>query len=783
MFKNYLKIAWSSLKHRKGFAIINGLGLALGIWCTLTIIIWIRDEMGWNTYPGHGDRLVQVMSKVNSSGSIDTWDGTGYPIGNALSEHIPEFQNVVRVSGNRSVAISMDNNSYDLDIVGADNGFFKMFSIPIQRGVALNGLSEKNSIVLSESMAKTYFGEESAVGKTIELTLDVTPELYNIIGVFKDIPRKSTLQFDAAISLDALLPYNNKSWGNTWVKTYALVVPNVSFDDVSHKVKDIPAKWGNSEWFTLALQPFQDRYLYDKFENGQVVGGRIDYLILFAIIAGLTLLIACFNFINLATAWAIKRTKEVGIKKVLGAGRGSLVLQFLIESILLVGFALAVGVLFTLSMLPWFNGITGKDLTLDFNDIWIYPILLIIAGITILLSGGYPAWFLSSFKPVKALKGRLGQQIGQATLRKGLVVVQFAITVFLVAGALIVYLQLRYVTHKNLGFDKDSIVYVPMNLETWENRTTIQNELGKYPSILEVGLGSNDFVNVGGTTGDPQWEGKSPDNSPWFNIMTVDYNLLPMLDIKTIEGRSFSKDLVTDSLNYIVNQAALRAMDLEDPIGRSLSFWGDKGRIQGVVDDFHSSTLHNAIGPMIIRCRPSETSIFFIKAAKGKMTDALADLSGTIKQFSDIPMEYHFLDRALEKGYQSDRRVQQLATVFGILALIISCLGLIGLATFSANQRIREIAVRKVLGASVSSLFRLLSNDYFKLIFLALVIAIPAAWVMSKKWLETFAYHMEVHWWMFVISAALVAIIALMAIGQQLLRASMSNPVKSLRAE
>lgn len=783
MLKNHLKIAWSSLKHRRGFAIINGLGLALGIWCCLTIIIWIRDELGWNTYPGHDNRLVQVLSNVNSSGSIATWDGTGYPIGEALSEHIPELQGVVRVSGNRSAAVNLGNGRYDLDLVGADNDFFKMFSIPIQKRAALNGLPGNNSIVLSESMAKTYFGEESAVGKTIELTLDVKPELYSIIGVFKDIPQKSTLKFDAVVPLDALLPYNNKSWGNAWVKTYALVAPNVSLDDVGQKIKDIPAKWGNSEWFTLALQPFHDRYLFDKFENGQVVGGRIDYVVLFAIIAGLTLLIACFNFINLATAWAIKRTKEVGIKKVLGAGRGSLVCQFLAESILLVGFALAVGVLFTLTMLPWFNRITGKTLTLNFSDLWLYPILLIIAVVTTMLSGGYPAWFLSSFKPVRALKGRFGEQIGLATFRKGLVVVQFAITVFLVAGSLIVYLQLRYVTHKNLGFDKDNIVYVPMNLETWENRTAIQSELEKYPSILDVGLGSNDFVNAGGTTGDPKWEGKSPKNNPWFNIMTVDHNLLPMLGLKTIEGRSFSKDLPTDSLNYIVNRAALRAMDLDSPIGRSLSFWGDKGRIQGVVDDFHSSTLHNTIGPMIIRCRPSETSIFFIKVAKGEISDALAALNGAMEQFSDVPLEYHFLDQALEKGYQGDRRVQQLAFVFGILALIISCLGLIGLATFTANQRIREIAVRKVLGASVSSLFRLLSNDYFKLIFFAFVIAVPVVWILSRKWLETFAYHIEVHWWMFAFSAALVAVIALMAIGQQLIRASMSNPVKSLRTE
>ena len=786
MLRNHFKTAFRSLQKRKGFALINIIGLSLGIWCTLLISLWIFDEFEKDNFHANGDRISLVLTRVNSVEDADnTWDGTGYPVAEALSAQIPEIETAVRITGTRGSNLKLEEKLTKIQVRGADSQFFNLFSFPLKEGRTADCLNDLKSIVLSEDLAANYFPGGNALGQTVNLTLDEISEPYQITGIFEKIPRQSTIQFDAVVPLDNFLPMNNKSWGNTWVQTYILTPENADLDLLGQKVQHIPEKMGDDKWRTLILQPFKDRYLYSKFENGKAVGGRIDYIILFGIISLFTLLIACSNFINLTTAWAIKRSKEVGIKKVLGAGKGSLLGQFFVESVVLVSISVLFAVLLAVLSIPLFNTIAEKELSVDFLNSQFYGILFMIALVTVLLSGVYPAFSLSSYKSINALKEKLQVNKRETLLRKGLVVFQFFLCMIMITGTLVVYFQLRYIQNKNLGLDKENIVYLPMDQETYLHSQTMKTELANFSGIKQVSSASSNFIDMGGTTSDPVWEGMSPDNGQnWFSILDVDFELLDMLDISIKDGRNFSSDFATDTLNYIINEEAVKAMGMKDPIGKTLSFWGEEGgKIVGIVNNFHFTSLHNPITPMIIRCRPKNTFLFYLKTMPGKTMDVIAHMKKVHKQFSGLPMEYHFLEEAIEKGYNNEQKVQQLAGIFAALAIIISCLGLFGLAMFTAHQRIKEIAVRKVLGANIAGLFQLLSRDFVKLVGVALLMAIPLSWYLMSDWIEGFAFHIDIQWWMFAVAGVILFIIALLTVSYQTLQVATTNPAKSLRTE
>ncbi|WP_437372205.1 ABC transporter permease [Maribacter litoralis] len=786
MFKNHFKTAFRSIQKRKGFALINIIGLSLGIWCTILISIWIFDEFDKDNFHVKGNRISQVLTRVSSMEDADnTWDGTGYPVAEALAAQIPEIETAVRITSTRGSNLQLDEKSRKIQIRGADSDFFNLFSFVLKEGQTDYCLKNLKSIVLSEELAANYFPRGNAMGQTVNLTLDEKSEPYRITGIFEKIPRQSTIKFDALVPLDNFLPMNNKSWGNTWVQTYVLQAENSDLDLLGQKVRKIPEKMGDDKWRTLVLQPLKDRYLYSKFVDGKAVGGRIDYVILFGIIALFTLLIACSNFINLTTAWAIKRSKEVGIKKVLGAGRGSLFSQFFMESVVLVCLSLLIAVSFAGISMPLFNTITEKDLSIDFLNTHFYGILLIIAIGTVLLSGVYPAFLLSSFKSTNALKEELQVNPNETRLRKGLVIFQFFLCMVMITGTLVVYFQLRYIQSKNLGLDKENVIYLPMDQETYLHSQAMKTELANFSGIEQVSLAGSNFSDMGGTTSDPVWEGMSPDTGQnWFSILDVDFELLDMLDIAIKDGRRFSPDFAIDTLNYIVNEEAVKAMGMKDPIGKSLSFWGEEGgKIVGVVNNFHFTSLHNPITPMIIRCRPKNTYLFYLKTKPSKAMDAIAHMQKIHEQFSGLPMEYHFLDEAIEKGYKNEKKVQQLAGGFAAIAIIISCLGLFGLAMFTAQQRVKEIAVRKVLGANITGLFQLLSKDFIKLVGLALLIAMPISWYLMNSWIQGFAFHIDIQWWMFVVAGVFLLTISLLTVSYQTLKIATTNPAKSLRTE
>jgi len=788
MLKNHLKIAIRSLGKRKGFALINTIGLALGIWCCLMIALWVMDEFEQDSFHENEGRIYQVLrNQPAENGSIVTDEDTAYPIGDALLGQIPEIEDRTRVTYPRNATVNISDKLTEVQMIATDPGFFGVFTFPLKEGSSKDCLQDLKNIVISERLAASFFPEGDVIGKSLELNINEVEVVFNVSGVFQRLPEQSSLQFDVVIPIDNYLPFNStyESWGNSWMVTYVLLDKNASQKDVNQKIETLPKKVADVDWFTLQLQPFKDRYLYSKFEDGKAVGGRMDNVILFIIIAAFTLLIACFNFINLTTAWSIKRSKEVGIKKILGAEKGSLMGQFMLESTILVTLAVGFAILLAELTMPIFNEIASKHISLDFMNVNFYAIIFGVALVTIALSGIYPAILLSSFDPVNALKGKIKGSIGPVLLRKGLVVAQFALSTILVAGTVVVYLQLHYIQSKNLGLDKENVVFLPLDSETWKHSKTIRSELATFSEIGQVSSASGNFSESIGITGDPVWEGKNPkEYNPGFAILDVDFGLMELLNVRLEKGRFFSQDFATDSLNYMVNEEAAKVMGMEEPIGKSLNFWGEEGgKIVGVVKNFHFRSLHNPIEPMILRCRPSNTELVYVKTTPGQTKETIARLEEVHKQFSSLPFKYEFLDDTILKGYQEEQKIQQLASIFSGLAIFISCLGLFGLAAFMANQRTREIAVRKVLGANIATLFSMLSMDFLRLVALALLMAIPITWYYLNDWMQGFAFHIELRWWMFGSAALAILLIALITISYQTLKAANNNPAKSLRTE
>ncbi len=786
MFQTKIRTAIRVFKKEKTFMIINVLGLSLGIWCSLLIALWVQDEYNQDKFHKNGEQIYKVIrnEKVDKQ-IVSTKFGTAYPIGPALEQEVPEIENIIRYAQPRKGVMQVSDTFIEADIAAVDAGFFNVFSFVLKEGNPKKCLKDVNDIVVSEEFASRYFEEGNSVGKTIKTVINETDFTFTISGVFKKIPQKSSMQFDAVIPVYNYLQFNNESWGNSWLTTYAVVDTNAKVEDVLPKIEKLPARKADVDWFTLSLQPFHEIYLYSKFRNGIATGGRIDYVILFSFIAIFTLLIACFNFINLTTSWSIKRSREIGVKKILGAKRGTLIGQFIFESIIFVTISLVLGVLCTQISISWFNEVTSKQLEIQYFDFTFYGILLMIGLFTVVCSAIYPAFFLSSFNAVSALKGKISNSINQTMLRKSLVVIQFGISIIMVAGTIVVYFQLDYILNKNLGLDKENVIYMPMDANIYKQAEAFKSELAKFPGIVSVSSSNSDLMTPIGNSSDPVWEGKTENEGQlWFSILDVDFGLIEMLNLDITKGRSFSKRLSSDTIHYIINEEAAKLMNIKDPINASLRFWGDEnGKIVGVVKDFHFTSLRSPIAPMIIRCRPTNTDMLYIKTLPQKTKESISYLEQLHKRFSSFPFDFHFLDETIEKSYKEEQRVQKIGGIFSALAIFISSMGLFGLASFTANRRAKEIAIRKVLGASSFGVFNMLSKECLKLVLVSSLFSIPFAWYIVNGWIQDFAFRIDIQWWMFAIASIVVLLIALSTVSYQSIRSAKTNPVKSLKTE
>ncbi|MEO6979457.1 MAG: FtsX-like permease family protein, partial [Mucilaginibacter sp.] len=673
---------------------------------------------------------------------------------------------------------------------GAD--YFKMFSYPLLQGKAGTALNSPVSIAISRKMAEEFYGSARiAMGKIIKINNDKN---LTVTAVFENLPGNVSEQVDYLTNWKVFTDGASWAldWGNQGPSTFIMLRPDANSATVAKKITRFLDKYTATDRKTSTfiidfdLQPYADRYLRGTFdEKGNVSGGRIEYVNLFSIVAIFILLIACINFMNLTTARSIKRAREIGVRKVVGALRSSLIKQFISESLLIATLAVGISIFLLVLLLPVFNQVTQKQIELPFGQPEFWLRVGVITLVTGLVSGSYPALFLSSFNPVKVLKGTLKLDTGTTLFRKGLVVFQFVLSVVLVTGTVIISKQMDYIQSKNLGYDRQNLVYIPMEGNLFAKYSVFKQEALRMAGVQAVTRMSNSPTNIQNSTGGVDWIGKDPSVNIQFTQSSVGYDLVKALKIKVLAGREFSKDFATDSVGFMVNEAALKRINYKDPIGQPLTMWGKKGKIIGVVQDFHFNSLHDQIKPLILRAGEQDADgNILIRTQPGKTREVMAAVEKLYKQLNpSFPFTFYFADDEYTKMYQSEQIVGKLSDAFSFLAIFISCLGLLGLAMFTAEQRFKEIGIRKVLGASVRSLFTLLSSEFLVLVVIALVIAFPISWYSSNKWLQSFEYRTPIQWWVFLLSGGLIIFIALLTVSFQAIKAALINPIKSLRSE
>ncbi len=790
MFRNYVKIAVRSLLKHRLYSGINIFGLALGMACALLIGLWVRDELSYDRFLPNAKNIYLVRFNSEYKGEVFTNFVTPGPLQEAIAKDVPEADAVTKTDWGRDYLVKVGDKTAKEFGHFATSAFFDVFDLPTLQGNPKAALAQTNQIVVSRKLAEKFFPNGQALGKTLQLDND---KFYVVGAVVDNLPTASTIQFDWIVNWKVQEQDWQKKWGNNSFLTYARLNPNTTQARAEASMKPIYKRYankGNDENIVI-LQPLTDLHLYSEYKNGKPVGGRIEYVRIFSVVALFILLVACINFMNLATARSAIRAKEVGVRKVVGALRSSLIGQFMSESILTSVLAAVLSLLLVRLALPTFNTLFDKRLTLGFSEPILWQIIAGLVLVTGFVSGSYPALFLSGLQPIRILKGRLQAGSGPALFRRTLVVFQFSLSMFLIVGMLAVSRQMKFFRTHNLGLDRENIVTIPLEgeLSSEKKMDVIRRTVGQLPSVSSVSSANMLPVDIQSTSGDLQWPGKEPFMETSVSAMSIGNDFIKTMNIKLVAGRDFRADSPADSSNYLINEATAKLMaestpGMRDPVGKEVTFWNGKGRIVGVMKNFHINSLHQAISPLILTYAPINTSHLLIKTHAGQTQQALTDLERLTKSFNpNYPFTYHLLDEEYEKLYRSEQQVNELVNYFGILAVLISCLGLFGLAAFTAEQRTKEIGVRKVLGASVASIVGLLSTDFLKLVLIALVLASPLAWLAIDKWLNSFAYRDTLPWWLFGLAALLAVLIALATVSYQSIRAALVNPVKSLRSE
>jgi putative ABC transport system permease protein len=790
MIRNYLKIAWRRLLKDRQFTFLNLVGLSTGLACTFLIYLWISDEFTVDKFNEKDSQLFQVMvNRLDTEGNIETEESTPALLAKALAEEIPEVEYataVVPASWFSTKGVLSFNDAYsraDAQFIGKD--YFNIFTCRFIQGSKSQFTADKYAIAISDEMALKLFGSiNNCIGKILEWNQGKYSGQYHVAGIFERLPSNSSSPFDLLFNYELFLDKNPdlQNWGNSDPNAYVLIKKDVSIDQVNKKIAGFIKTIREESKNVLFLRKYSSQYLYGRYENGVPAGGRITYVRLFSIIAIFILFIACINFMNLATAKASSRIKEIGIKKVVGARKVTLVFQYLSESILMTILSMGIAILLVKFSLPLFNEVAGKQIVFSL-DRKVVMAVLFITFLTGLIAGSYPAFYLSGFRPVSVLRGKLKTSLGEVWIRKGLVVFQFTISAILIAAVLVVYKQVEFIQSKNLGYNRDNIVHFAKTPQLRENGESFLVEVRRIPGVLSACSFSHNLTGNYGETSAVEWEGKRPEEGTEFGNLEVDYGLMELMGFNMAQGRMFSREYGLDNSNIILNEAAVAVMGLKEPVGKTIKLWDKDKKIIGIVKNFHFESLYEKVKPCFLQCSPNKRNVL-VKIKGGAEKDALSDISKLYATYSPgIPFEYKFLDDDYQALYVSEQRVAALSKFFAGLAILISCLGLFGLAAFTAQKRQREIGIRKIVGASVSGVTIMLSKDFIKLVLLSLVIASPVAYYFMNKWLEGFAYRANVSAWLFVAIAVLIVIIAFITISFQTIKAALTNPVKSLRSE
>jgi putative ABC transport system permease protein len=786
MLKNYLKIAFRNIVRHKGYSFINIAGLAVGMACCILILLWVQDELSYDKFHKNADNLYRVTKEYRyPSGKISYSRVTCPPLANVLKTEYPEIFNATRFRY-RWWLMKHDEKAFIEMGALVDPSFLEMFTFLLLKGNIATVLSDPYSIVLTEEMAEKYFGDEEPIGKSIIVENKFSVK---VSGVMKNIPDNSHLQFSFLIPFEILrkeFSYTFEEWDTNNHYTYAMLHKNVSIQKVNQKISDIIKKHIPESIATLNLQPLTKIHLYDRDSYYIAGSGSIRYVYIFSIIAIFVLIIACINFMNLATARSSNRAKEVGMRKVVGAHRSNLIKQFLGESILLSFIALIFAITLVELFLPAFNTLSGKQLVLDFSSsISIVLGIMIITLITGIISGSYPAFFLSSIQPVKIFIGsRAGSRYHSARLRKLLVVIQFSLSIFLVIFTIVVYKQVNYMRNRDLGYNKENIVWLEMTYDFSDRYESVKTELLQDPNIISITATDSPPTYRETTSNSLDWEGKKAEEIITMQVQSVDYDYLKTFNIKLAQGRFFSKEYSTDTSNYVVNESAAKAMGMESPLGKRFSYEGREGNIIGVVKDFHSTSLRYEIEPLVMTIIPGWYDNIIIKIKSEDIPKTILLIERKIKKIvPDFPFTYFFLDESLDDLYKSEQRMGSIFRYFALLAIFISCLGLFGLASFTTEQRTKEIGIRKVLGATVGNILLLLTKDFIKWVLIANIIAWPIGYFAMNKWLQDFAYRTNIGLFTFIISALLALMIALLTVSCQAVKVALANPIEALRYE
>jgi putative ABC transport system permease protein len=807
MFKNYLKIAFRNLWKNKGFSAINIFGLASGLAICLLILFYVNNELGYDQYNTKADRIYRIDGDLQFGGNHFVLAQVPDPMGAALKQDFPQVEQYVRFRGHGGIMVKKGNQNIEEDkVIYTDSTLFSVFTLPMIQGDPATALTQPNSVVITESTAQKYFNSTDVVGKT--LTIGDTGN-YKITGVIKDVPKQSHFHYDFFISMyGQLSPYEINQWTSNNFNTYIVLKKGADPEALSSQLNGFVmkyvapvfqsmnitpeqfAKQGNYLHYTLT--PLEKIHLYSNKSGELEANGNIQYVYIFSLIAFFILLIACVNFMNLSTARSANRAKEVGVRKVLGSMRKNLVTQFLSESILISFISMIVALVIAALLLPYFNQLSGKDMTLDlFLKPWLLPAAVLLMIVVGLIAGSYPAFYLSSFKPVQVLKGKLAKGFKSSWLRSGLVVFQFCISIILVIGTLVIYQQLNYIRNKDIGFDRSHVLIIKNTDVLGKQAKVFVDEVKKLNGVENATV-TGYLPTAGWRSDSPLFPDVNADikSAVSTQIWKVDENYIPTLGMKMAKGRNFSADFPTDSSAIIINEAAAKLFGFTDPLNKPLYYMNDfpkkdltKYHIIGVVKNFNFNTLRDEVTPLCFLYQPQNGNVAF-RIHSANIPNLVSMIGDKFKSLApEQPFSYSFMDDDFNKIYSNEQRMGGISITFSVLAILIACLGLLGLITFAAEQRAKEIGVRKVLGANAGDIVSMLSKDFLKLVLVASLIAIPIAWLAMNKWLQGFAYRINISWWILAIAALLAVLIALATIFYQAIKAAVANPVDSLRSE
>lgn len=796
MFKSYFRFGWRHLVKSNGYSIINVSGLAIGLACCLGIGLFIYDELSFDGFHRNLGNIYRVVEKQKQAGVVYDIASTPGPLAPAMEKDLPEVLETCRIG--RTVGFIEHDDAliepYDMRYV--DNSFFSMFDFKLIIGNAKKVLMRPDEIVLNETVAAQLFGDDwktrtNVIGTTIRLTAWGNEKSFIVVGVAEDAPVNSHIRYSVLMSFTAIEQDSDFSWDNNSFQTYIQLNASADPGAFNQKIRAYIDKYSDynskDDQRTLLLQPMKDVYLHSDFAFGtnDAVSSSMVYTKVFSAVGLMVLLIAIFNFVNLSTARATHRTKDVGIRKVVGALHRQLITQFLVESFILTALAILIALGLLQSFMPLLNNISGKLLVVPFDSPLFLSVVALSTIVITLLAGLYPAFYLSRYSPIKALKGFTKMRSG-ITFRRVLVVGQFAFSVILVIGSIVIYKQLSFIQDKDLGFNREQLIHIHLrNNMRWQGMT-LKEELKGESSIVSAAPVSGMLVNLSNSTYAFKWEGQEADDKMLMTQVNTDSDLFNTVGMTLLTGRNFYPG-ENDSASYIINETAAKKMGWtnEQAIGKSVTLWNNEGHVIGVVKDFHFRPMTEEIEPFIFRCwRKSDYSGVLVKVEPGRVRDAIAAIESKYKKYDEkSTVYYQFMDEALASQYRTQQNTGNIILFFSVLAVLVSCLGLFGLATYAAEQRTKEVGIRKVLGASVVNIVSLLSTDFVKLVVVSILIAAPVAWWSLDRWLEDFAYKINIEWWMFGAASVILIVIALLTVSYHSIKTAIMNPVKSLRAD